>query len=110
MDELKIRYRLYALDVTREAMDKASAERFSRVTPFYVLFYTDGEIPTEGIELAGSETKRLSEEDERWLADCNFVILGEELERRKPELLKDLSERVDALERVLEEKKREREA
>lgn len=109
MDKLKIVYKLYALDVNRDNIELASKERFSRVTPFYVLIYTDGEPPKNSVELAGTETKRMSDEDEKWLMDSNIVILAEETERRKPEIIKNLSDQIEALETILEEKKKEQE-
>lgn len=107
MDNLKIVYKLYALEMKRETIELAGTERFSRVTPFYVLIYTAGDAPKDSIELSGSETKRLSDEDERWLLDCNIVILREETEKREPEIIKDLSDRVERLEAALAAKRKE---
>lgn len=105
-DEI-IPYRLYALSVSRKTVALVAQERFARVTPYYVLIYTQGEKPEGAIEIADGEEKRLSDQDERWLIDCAIVILAEEIEKHKPELFEALSERIQELEAELQRRKEE---
>ena len=101
-EELKISYKLYALEVNKQGLETASKERFSRITPFYVLVYCDGEPPEDGIEITTTETHRLSEQDERWLQDCNVVILVEEAKKHEAEIAGDMKRRLERLEEALE--------
>lgn len=111
MDKLKIVYKLYAMELNEDNMKTATKWRFSRGTiapfPGYILIYTDKEAPNGAIEITEATANRLSEEDESWLLDCNMLILAEETEKRKPEILKELNERVEMLESVLKEKTEE---
>ena len=106
-EQLKITYRLYALELTVDNAKKAADWRFSRVTidpfPGYVLIYTDGEAPDEAIEITKSTIDRLSAQDEQWLRDCNIVILAEEAKKHESEIAASMGERIDALEKALEE-------
>ena len=107
MNGEKTSYRLYALSLNRKNMELAASERFSRVTPYYILVYTTAEKPTGAIEIIGEELERLSAEDSRWIFDCNIAILAEEAELRKPEVMRSLSERVERLEEELAKKRQE---
>lgn len=103
------KYRLYALPLNANSIEKASKYRFSRATPTpapgYVLIYTDGRKPNESVEIKNKDAERLSSADARWLYDSNAAIVADEIEKQKPEVLKSLSDSVEALERELEKVK-----
>lgn len=99
--ELKIAYKLYAVGVSVESMKEVSSERFCRITPFYILVYTNGEAPKNSIEMKQSDTHRLSEQDEQWLRDCNLVILAEQAKLHEAEIAADIQQRLDRLEEAL---------
>ena len=104
-------YRLYALPLTISNIDIAAKYRFSRATPTpvpgYVLIYTDDNTPDGAYEITEDDAKLLSAADERWLFDSNAAIIAEEIELHKPDILRGLSERVEALETELKLKKEE---
>lgn len=106
-DSEKTKYRLYALSVGRKSVERAAGERFARVTPYYVLIYTTDEPPKGAIELSVDDIDRLSSDDNRWLFDCNIAILAEMSEKRRPEVMQSLSERIERLEQELARKKQE---
>lgn len=106
--ELKIQYKLYALEVNKAGIETASNERFCRITPFYILVYSCAdEAPAGAIEITQTETHRLSKQDEQWLLDCNIVILTEEAKKHETEIAKDMSARIDAMEKYLAENRQE---
>lgn len=111
MGNAEKKYALYALPLTTENIMLAANERFSRATPTpspgYVLIYTSGEQPSGAAEITAEHADLLSAADARFLMDCGAALAAEELEKHKPEVLKGLSETVEALEAELERKKQE---
>lgn len=100
-------YRLYALPTTPAALDGMGPQRFSRVTPEYSLVYTDKEQPKGSVEMKEEDATRLSAADENWLLSCNLTLIKEEIERKKPELLRKLSEKIESMEAILAELSKE---
>lgn len=109
-DEKKT-YRLYALPLTSENIALAAENRFSRATPSpepgYVLVYTNGDAVKGAVEIGENNANRLSNADIRWLMDSSAAIMAEEIEKNKPEVIRHLSESVEALEDALQRKKEE---
>lgn len=99
-------YRLYAMKLSNTSIERAMGERFSRVTPEYVLVYTDSEKPENAIQLEESEASLMTQADAQWLLDCNVALIAEEAARQKPEILRQLSDKVDELEEALKAEKR----
>lgn len=107
-DELKITYKLYALDTSKDGIETASKERFCRITPFYILVYCEGgRTPKDGIEITQTETHRLSKQDEQWLLDCNIVILAEQAKKHESEIAANVQERLKKLEEILKAEREE---
>lgn len=110
-EDAKRTFKLYALPLSAENIAAAANERFSRATPTpepgYVLIFTDGAAPEHAAEITEETAKLLSPADVRWLIDSNAAIVAEEIERRKPEVLKQLSEQIETLETELRRKKDE---
>ena len=108
-DDATKTYRLYALPLTGDNIALAAAERFSRATPTpepgYVLIYTHSEPPRGAQEINEERTALLSQADIRWLFDSNAAIVAEEIEKNKPEVLKNLSARMETLEAELKRTK-----
>lgn len=104
-NELKITYRLYALEATADNIRSVKETRFCRITPYYILVYTDGEPPKDGIEMTQSNTHRLSEHDEQWLSDCNIVIIAEQAKKHEAEIAADMAKRLERLEAALKAEK-----
>lgn len=104
-------YKLYALPTTMESVVMATHERFSRATatpaPGYVLIYTDGAQPNGSKHITEEYKHLLTEADMRWLAECGAAILAEEAEKQDEDFMTVLSERIDALEEALKQKKAE---
>lgn len=105
------KYRLYALPLTNDNILIAAHERFSRATPTpepgYVLIYTNGEKPDGAVCIDADHASLLTAADARWLLDSGAALAAEELEKHKPEVLKGLSESIEALEEELKRKKQE---
>lgn len=105
----ELKYRLYAMPLGEESVSVATRERFSRIAERYVLIYTTAEQPTASAEIEAKEIKRLSAADEKWLFDCNIVILAAETQKHQAELLDSLSKKIGRLEKALAEEKSKRE-
>ncbi len=108
-DNLKIVYKLYAMELNRDNMRSAATERFSRATPFYILVYTNGELPENGIEIINDDKKRLTDEDERWVQDCNLIILAEQAKKNETKIAQDMQKRLEQMEQILEQAKKDKE-
>lgn len=110
-EESKKTYRLYAMALTNENIAVAANERFSRATPTpspgYVLIYSDKAQPDGSQEITEDRANLLSQQDVRWLIDSGAAILAEEIEKNKPDILRGMSERLEALETELKRKKEE---
>ncbi len=99
------KYRLFALPVNDETIAATDNERFCRVTPFYVLVYTDaadGCMPNLAVEIVGEDIERLSAADRDWLLSCVIVMLNEDAQKREAEIAESLGERIERLEIELE--------
>lgn len=107
----KTTYRLYALPPTQESIGIAVKERFSRITPTpppgYALIYTAGRQPKGSQEITKERESLLSSKDTQWLIECGATILAEEAAKQQPDLIKKISERIEALEVELERKRNE---
>lgn len=99
----KIKYRLYAAKVDRNGIIQADKIRFARITPKYILLYTE-KMPFEKcIEIAGGDLKRLTGADRQWLFDCNAALLAEDAALHEKEITKSLNEMINRLETALKE-------
>ena len=94
-------WRIAALEPDEKGLELAAAARFSRVTPGYVLLYCDGEIPEGSVEIPAEEFGRLSAGDVRWMTACRVARLEAELEKKKPEMLEWMSNKVREMEEML---------
>lgn len=105
----KISYKLFALPLTATNIAVAAQERFSRATPTpepgYVLIYTDSDAPNGAEEITKESVGLLSAADERWLFDCNAALIAEQIELHKPDILRGISESIEALETELKKQK-----
>lgn len=72
-----IKYQLFLLSLDKENFSKALNERFSRITPFYVLVYTDKHIKGATEITDENVFEELSQADREWLFGCNCVLLRE---------------------------------
>ena len=79
MDEQKETklYRLYSLRPTSDNIEMASGERFHRITPGYILIYTQSEQPDKSVEITIKEAAALTAYDKTWLRDCVKILLIE---------------------------------
>lgn len=99
----KITYRLFAMPMGKDSMDTAAKERFSRATASYILVYTDGDAPENSVEISGENQKRLSEQDERWLLDCNLIILTELAKAHESEIAADMKNRMEKAKEIIDQ-------
>ena len=100
-NDAKKTYRLYVLPMDADGLRTAGKERFYRVTPGYVLIYTDAEISGKHAEMTQNELHRLSHGDSEWLRDCNIVLVAEEMRAHEREIAESMSKRLDAMEAAL---------
>ena len=105
MSEERI-YRLYAMAVSYKNIERAMQARFSRVTPGYVMIYTDGEAPENSVEITGEDVKRLSKDDEAWLMSCSGRLLMDRLEAEGCHAAENLNSMIDRLAVALKEERR----
>lgn len=94
-------YKLYAAAPNAQTIRAAEQERFSRVTPGYALFYTNGQAPDGGVELDEKELHRLTQEDAAWVMQCAGALLMERLEQCDADSMRTLSGMVDQLAEAL---------
>ena len=97
--------RLFALLYNTENVEYAAKHRFVRVTPGYILIYTDKsrlKPPTgRAVEIKKDNLNTLTAMDESWLFDCGITLLAEHT-AANTDGMKNLSDMVDRLEAELE--------
>ena len=98
------KYRLYAMPVKNENIQDAQTERFSRITPEYVLIYTR-HVKKDLPEITDKNIKVLSDSDRQWLSDCNMALIGEEVSRGSNEFVAEMSRKIAELEKALVKEK-----
>lgn len=98
--------KLFALLYSTENVEYAAKHRFVRVTPGYILIYTEKsrlKPPTgKSVEIKKDSLNTLTAMDESWLFDCGLSLLAEHT-AANTDGLKNLSDMVDRLEMKLEE-------
>lgn len=98
--------RLFALLYSTENVEYAAKHRFVRVTPGYILIYTNKsrlKPPTgKAVEIKKDDLNTLTAMDESWLFDCGITLLAEHT-AVNTDGMKNLSDMVDRLEAELEE-------
>ena len=104
-DKIK-KYRLFAFPYSLENVEYASEFRFSRVTPEYILVYTQKarvRVPVgKATEVKENDISLLSKMDEAWLFDCGLSLFADIAASQKKEDINKLSEMVNRLEEELE--------
>lgn len=107
------KYRLYAAPLVDESISLAEKAKFSRVTatpaPGYVLIYTDGSSPKGAMEITPDKTELLSVQDATWLVQINMTLAEERIQANSEDFLRDMSEKMAALETELKKQKDEME-
>ncbi len=97
--------RLFALLYSMENVTYAARFRFSRVTPDYILLYTEKarlKPPTgKAAEIRKEDLPKLTAMDESWLFDCGISLLAERTAAHQAEGLNRLSDMVNRLEAEL---------
>jgi hypothetical protein len=97
--------RLFALLYSTENVEYAAKHRFVRVTPGYILIYTEKSRlkPPSGraVEIKKDKLNTLTAMDESWLFDCGITLLAEHT-AANTDGMKNLSDMVDRLEAELE--------
>lgn len=110
MSEKPKKNRLFAMLYSTENVDYAARFRFSRVTPDYILLYTDKariKPPTgKAAEIKEDDLSELTAMDESWLFDCGITLLAERTAAHQEDGLKRFSDMVDRLEEELKAQKR----
>ena len=102
-EEKKAVFRLCAKPTTAEATAEIEGKRFSRITPDYTLIYTDEDLSEDWLVLTEEDAGSLSQEDRRWLNDCNVALIAEEVARQKPKIVHRLADLLDEIERRLKQ-------
>lgn len=63
--------------LTNESVDYAATQRFHRMTPGYILIFTQDEKPKKSVEISVHEAESLTDYDKAWLRNCVEVVLIE---------------------------------
>lgn len=79
MEEAKM-FKLYALLANAETISYANTQRFHRITPCYVLVFTQDDMPENSIEITAAEADELTDYDIAWLRDCSLTIALEAIQ------------------------------
>ena len=107
-EKKKTVYRLYAMSLAETTEKAIEQYRFCRVTPFYTLIYTADETPPKhSVAIEGEDVERLSSADRDWLLGCNMTLIAEDMKDREKEITADLSAKIEQIEKMLEEAKRQ---
>lgn len=101
----KKKYRLFALPTTAENIEMAEQHPFCRVTPKYILIYTNR--LAQGCIVEGKDLCRLTKLDEEWLLSCNLTLLQKEMNNVGSQVKQRMSEMIDELEADLEKTREE---
>lgn len=88
----RIKYHLYLMSLDRENFSFAVDERFSRITPLYILVYTQKKLKGFSEITNDNAVLELSKADLDWLDGCNLCIMREIL-RKNVNMLKEAQER-----------------
>lgn len=107
MKEEKSAVRLYAGPTTAEATALTEGYRFSRITAFYILIYTDKEPPKSFLEITETEAQRLTQADRQWLNDCQKVLILEHVQKEKPQIISKLNQLLNIVENITNQKEKE---
>lgn len=107
MNEEKSAVRLYAGPTTAEATALTEGYRFSRITAFYILIYTDKEPPKSFLEITETEAQRLTQADRQWLNDCQKVLILEHVQKEKPQIISKLNQLLNIVENITNQKEKE---
>ena len=105
-DSEKRAYRLYALAVSKQAVDEAMKQRFSRILPEYILIYTQEVARNGWVEVGEENLYRLTKEDSDWVMQCAAALFLERLKQSGFEVSKRLGEMVDKLSAALDEERK----
>lgn len=99
------KYRLFAMPVNAESVKLAQKSIFSRVTAWYVLVYTTDTSIDGAANIDGDDIERLSSADRDWLLACNMKLIAEDAKRREKEISQTIGEKIERLEKALEQAK-----
>jgi hypothetical protein len=73
----RTKYRMYILSLDKDNFRKALDERFSRITPLYILVYTNKQIKGASEITDENVFDELTRADREWLLGCNLVLINE---------------------------------
>lgn len=100
-------YSLFIMRCTQEAIVVAEKERFSRITPEYILILSKlRPAAVKCVEVPQESLRRLSHNDKSWIKDCLVVLTAEELKAKETEIISSLDDKIGELEAALREEKR----
>jgi hypothetical protein len=108
-NDAKKTYRLFALPMTTDSVARITKERFCRATTRYALVYTADTAPENSVEIGREELHRLTQGDQDWLTDCNFLILAEELKRHETDIAGSIDAKLEAFAEALKAEKNKKE-
>lgn len=106
----KTKFSLYAMLSNPENRTAAEAYRFYRITAQYILVYTKDDAPETAVAVETSNIERLTAADEKWLLDCNKILLGEEMQEHAETIMQRAGDMMTILEAELERERTEIEA
>lgn len=105
MDNEKMKYQLYAMPYSPEAVSDAVNHRFNRINGKYILIYECNKsvyVPTTGYHIIEqNEVDCLSEAEKLWLIECNTILIAEESEKNADQILQSFAEKLQRLEEEL---------
>lgn len=82
------KWHLYLLSLDEKNFRHAIDERFSRITPLYILIYTQKRMRNVSEITDRNAKEELSKADQEWLQGCNWTICREHWDQN-PNMLKE---------------------
>ena len=70
-------YKVYAMLLNNENVEIANKERFHRMTPEYIMVFTQAEMPEMSYEIKAEDYNHLTEYDRKWIRDCAVAVAME---------------------------------
>ncbi len=100
----KTQYRLYANSISDNNVEFAGEQRFSLITPDYLLIYTTDKVKGWP-EITDDNIYVLTERDRKWLFECNMELIAEEIAERGGRFGIDMEKAIEELENALKREK-----
>ena len=95
------KYSLFAMPATAANIEIASNERFSRITPKYILIYAKDKQPPSSMAIDGEDLNRLTKADKQWIKDCIVTLFADAVQKQPENIERSMEKHIEMLEQAL---------